>query len=206
MDNIHLPNEMLNEIVVQTDPKDLLNLTITSKTFRELCLEKIQPIESEIQLKRSIYDGDLLRIIHSRDFIINGPHLDTILIMASMFDYREIVEFAIEQGAIDLSSALSAACGRGYIEIVKLLIDKGADVSGGGAFIIACEHGHREIAQLMNENGATPSNGSLVAACCGGHLEVVKLLLESGKIENPDLGREVARYAGHQQILNLLSE
>ncbi|KAK1991098.1 putative histone-lysine N-methyltransferase, H3 lysine-9 specific, partial [Colletotrichum falcatum] len=46
----------------------------------------------------------------------------------------------------------------GYLEVVKLLVDKGADVT------------------VSNENGWTPLN----AASSNGYLEVVKLLVDKG--------------------------
>lgn len=56
------------------------------------------------------------------------------------------------------NTALMLACCGGHEDIVKLLIDSGADL------------------ELQNESGHTP----LMEAASGGHVEVAKILLENG--------------------------
>ncbi len=43
---------------------------------------------------------------------------------------------------------------------------------------IACKGGHIELVQLMIEKGATDWNWGLLGACRGGHMEIVKLMIE----------------------------
>jgi len=54
--------------------------------------------------------------------------------------------------------SLIIACSEGNLEIVKLLLDRGACI------------------EAKNNDGDTP----LIIACSGGHLEMVKLLLDRG--------------------------
>ncbi|KAL2394477.1 hypothetical protein ABEF95_000922 [Exophiala dermatitidis] len=61
-------------------------------------------------------------------------------------------------------SPLAAASERGEVNVVKLLLELGADVDGNGA-----------------EDGLTP----LTAACRWGHLDAVQCLLEYGAVVNP---------------------
>lgn len=92
-------------------------------------------------------------------------------------------------------TALQVACLTGSIDIVRLLVEKGADVNApGGEFGTAIQAAYRsvnwsravEIVHLLLENGADVSAQSgtlgspLLAASRHGHLEVVQLLLEKG--------------------------
>ena len=62
------------------------------------------------------------------------------------------------------------------MEIVKLMVAKGADDWNGG-LKGACFGGRVEIVRLMAAKGATNWNGGLFGACRGGHMEIVRLIL-----------------------------
>ncbi|KAF6810076.1 ankyrin repeat protein, partial [Colletotrichum plurivorum] len=79
----------------------------------------------------------------------------------------------------------------GHFEVVKVLLEKGADVSvadnhGFTPLFAASNGGHFEVVKVLLEKGADVSvadnNGwtPLNAASIGGHFEVVKVLLEEG--------------------------
>ena len=63
---------------------------------------------------------------------------------------------------------LKNAAGGGHIEIVKLLLDRGADPN-------------------LPEEGIAPRGHALHSAVCGGYIEIVKLLLEHGAYPNVDI-------------------
>ena len=83
------------------------------------------------------------------------------------------------------------ASDKGYLEIVKLLLEKGAQVdvkttdTGGTPLFLASFQGHTEIVKLLLEKGAqvdvkrTDTGGTpLYTASYNGHIKIVKLLLE----------------------------
>ncbi|KAH8592638.1 ankyrin repeat-containing domain protein, partial [Bisporella sp. PMI_857] len=93
---------------------------------------------------------------------------------------------------------LNSACDSGHLEIVQLLLEKGADLavankSGWTPLNSACDSGHLEIVQLLLEKGAdlAVANKSgwtpLHAACNSGHLEVVRLITSRMMLEQLDL-------------------
>lgn len=89
---------------------------------------------------------------------------------------------------------LSAACQAGNIDVVRKLLEHGADVNLQAAkiatpLVTACREGHIEVVSLLIEYGADlnlQDNESLIghtpltAACEGKHFSVVEKLLEAG--------------------------
>ena len=73
-------------------------------------------------------------------------------------------------------------------EVVELLIKHGARLEGSHALMFASSYGHLEVVKYLLEIGANPQTDpnptnpelALVAALRNGHEEIVKLLLEHG--------------------------
>lgn len=74
---------------------------------------------------------------------------------------------------------LLGACRGGHIDIIKLMIEKGANNWNWGLFG-ACRGGHIDIVKLMIEKGVNNWNLGLFGACCGGHIDIIKLMIEKG--------------------------
>jgi hypothetical protein len=75
--------------------------------------------------------------------------------------------------------ALYAACEGGHLNLVNLLIHKGANYWNAG-LKGACKGGHLELANLMIEKGANFLDWGLWYACKGGHLKLTKLMIHKG--------------------------
>lgn len=85
------------------------------------------------------------------------------------------------------STALCFACDRGHVEIVKLLLERGADPEVKDTFYSATpltwaqSNGHRELITLLLAAGASGADDLLFGAVAGGDLEMAKAVLQSGK-------------------------
>ena len=47
-------------------------------------------------------------------------------------------------------------------------------------YVVACYDGHVEIVEMMIQKGANDWNRGLHSACQGGHIEVVKMMIQKG--------------------------
>jgi ankyrin repeat protein len=120
----------------------------------------------------------------------------------------ETIQFLVEHGALlnvmdessilndeEAASALMHACVRGYVDIAKYIIDKGADLNlrndqGNDALIVSINHNHFELGEYLinkganvnakNKRGFTP----LMMATSKGSLKLTKMLVERGAIVN----------------------
>lgn len=88
-------------------------------------------------------------------------------------------------GLDETDNPLCVACGCGRIDVVKLLLQKGADINGGGycqPIHKACGYGSGELVDYLLKNGATLDNRCLSFAVNAhiGRLFMVKKLLGMG--------------------------
>jgi len=83
----------------------------------------------------------------------------------------------IKKGADDYNFGLYGACLGGHLDIINMMLQKGADVNYG--LYGACLGGHLDLVNMMLQKGADV-NWGLQGACLGGHLDLIKLMLEIG--------------------------
>jgi ankyrin repeat protein len=110
----------------------------------------------------------------------------------------KIVYYLLENSFnVDKTMALIAASEHGYIEIVRRLIEKGANLNiqneeGETALIIASGNGYTDIVRLLIEAGATldiQDKDGDTALMLASSTEIVRLLIEAGinlNIQNND--------------------
>jgi ankyrin repeat protein len=120
------------------------------------------------------------------------------------------------------NSALMVASGLGCIDVVRLLIEKGADVNakepgGDTPLYSASMAGRYQVVELLLDKGAEVNSNSrdgttaLMSACQTGHTEVVNLLLDKGadmNAQSSSLSRPLmmASAAGRLEVVRLLLE
>ncbi|KAL5603697.1 hypothetical protein FOVSG1_006447 [Fusarium oxysporum f. sp. vasinfectum] len=102
-----------------------------------------------------------------------------------------IAAFLLDQGAQVGVDDLVRFAGNGNIEVVKMLLEKGADATvvdkdGWMPLLLASRNGYSEMVKLLLEKGADATAADkdgwtpLHEASWNGHLEITKMLLEKG--------------------------
>lgn len=117
---------------------------------------------------------------------------------------------------------LIRACAEGNLDLIKSLIEQGADIEaknndGRTALMWACENGAIEVVSFLIRKGANineKDNQGLTALCAAaqnGHFPIVKLLVENGaniriKVNETVLAIAEAQKGGYEQIAQYLAE
>jgi ankyrin repeat domain-containing protein 17 len=179
----------------------------------------------EILLKHSATLVNQDQKIRLEDTNENGH---TPLMEAASAGYVQCACLLIELGGAGVNThsnefketALTLACYKGHVEMVKFLLEHGADQEHKTdemhtALMEACMDGHVEVAKILIEHNAQvnmPSDSfesPLTLAACGGHVELANLLIghKADLEERNDEGytplMEAAR-EGHEEMVALL--
>jgi outer membrane protein assembly factor BamB len=110
------------------------------------------------------------------------------------------------------ATALTFAADRGHVQIVKLLLDRGADVNAQDTFYemraidIASMNKHTDVVLLLLERGSKGAGSVLAGAVQQGNAALVKAALASGDItrQNVSSAAVIAKRTGKSDILQLL--
>jgi ankyrin repeat protein len=131
------------------------------------------------------------------------PWFGTVLSVAATDGLYEWTKFCLEAGADpnkdkvdDELSVLASAAGNGHLDVIRLLLDKGAVLDGSGAIVEAAKAGEKDAVALLLDMGAdineigikdatnksvtTKAGSALHKAVTAGHMAIVQLLLEKG--------------------------
>lgn len=133
-------------------------------------------------------------------------------------------------GTYNLSYGIRGACRGGHMDIIELMISKGAFIldleymacQGGHIDVInfliskrthgwnwnwglygACYGGHMDIVLFMISKGANGWNGGLYESCDGGHMDIALLMISKGA-DNWNEAFERACFKGHVDIVKLM--
>ena len=140
------------------------------------------------------------------------------LIEAAKNNDTNRINSILNKGKVDINAknkdgetALMLASSEGHLEMVKLLVENGADYTN--ALRLASREGHLEIVKLLIENGANinakdnDGETALMRASYNGHLEVVKYLIENGadvNIKDNYYGITALDFARDEEIKEVL--
>lgn len=192
-----LDYKILNEL----DDKDLINACQTNKAADKICTDQNFWL-NRIQIKFPYLSYDILDKNRKNkkwsDYYIelikiNPLNRNTYLVDGTLNDRSDYVLVALNKGADPNSSSgrrsvLTQASMKGYLNIVKILVENGAAVNLKDDYDVtaiykAAEQGHLDIIKYLIEHGAIlyPTIGGatpLMAAAHQRKFDVVKYLLD----------------------------
>ena len=155
---------------------------------------------------------ELARLLIDKGANVNGRKVP--LQGAIVFGHTEIVQLLLENGVdpnveVDHLIPIISASRDGYLDIVRLLLQYGADVAVDDNYAIgmASQNGHLEVVRLLLENGADPTvrdNYALIWASYYNYVDVVRLLLQHGA--DPTAAIQRASEKGYLDIVQVLLE
>jgi len=111
-------------------------------------------------------------------------------------------------------TALTYAAEKGYTDIAKLLIDRGADVDVQDTFFStrainwAARNNHTDVVKLLLTHGATLPQALLKVAISRDQMDLARVIIESGKVEPVWLQRamESAQLLGNDKLIRMLKD
>ncbi|MES2199671.1 MAG: ankyrin repeat domain-containing protein, partial [Chlamydiota bacterium] len=111
----------------------------------------------------------------------------------SLIEARALVDKELPDG----TTALMFAADKGFVSVVKILIDNGADINKerldkATALALAIEHGHTDVVKALIDAGVVVDKESptgttaLMLAAIKGHIALVKVLIDHGADVNKE--------------------
>lgn len=107
----------------------------------------------------------------------NNP-INIALVTAAEYGHSDIVKLLIEYGANNYNGALYQAAAKGYVDIITDLINAGAN-DFNIALLKAAAGGHLDVAELMIKHGADNIEMAISRALEANNTDIVKLLMKS---------------------------
>lgn len=112
------------------------------------------------------------------------------------------------------ATALSYACDKGHVEVVKLLIERGADLNVRDTFYgevpigWALSRDHAEIVKLLLDKGASGIERALTSGVQDGNVDIVKIALAKGGLKQETLNSALRRASAgtNKEIVELLKK
>lgn len=111
---------------------------------------------------------------------------NTAMWAAAMGGHIEIVRIMLKKGADKIGVTMHHAAAKGHTDIVKLMLEHGASKYKEDMRLSlreAASGGYTATVSLLLDNGATNLNQALDEAATKGHYDTVKLLLDRGATE-----------------------
>jgi len=213
-------------IGINLDLKDLLNFCKTSKHINNILCKR-----------DNIWLYNINKYFPTLDIMVMNPYRgdrswkqyyiedlyptlkdnpNEVLRISTVTGRLDLVTVALYLGSpidrmYDQHYALGSASYYGHLEVVKLLIDYGANIKidNNRAVRYASMMGHYDVVKLLIENDAdiyAKDNAAVKYASQNGHYETVKLLIDSGADIHAENNYAV-RYAsenGHYETVKLL--
>ncbi|XP_068111834.1 fibronectin type 3 and ankyrin repeat domains protein 1 [Hyperolius riggenbachi] len=212
IDNVYRQRDSTNRwfkfSIEEEDARTHVYGTIYSGYSRKHLVEGLESITNyRFRLKVTAFDGEyayspVVSVSTTRE-PMNGEHLHRAV---NMNDEEAVINI-LQSGHVkaDIPDKLSftplmVAAQKGYLRLVKLLVEHGADVhqengSGKNSMMLACFSGHLDVVAYLREQGASWESRdrsgctAMHWAADGGHVEVIRWMIDDGcEVDSKDTG------------------
>lgn len=191
------------------------------ETYGRLCMFLLCNLLVRSDYKPILYFmKEVLNMVHLEQLIQKIQKMtqeDKNRLLKNVDGDETLTSIAVLMGADINSDILQSAIQSGQVELVRVLVEAGADISAFSysAVQMAAKCGYTSIIKLFIEadssNSAVIKNIALSLAAEGGHIDTVKFLIEEGAdvnatIKNIATPLSKAAQQGHTEIVKLLIE
>ena len=207
-------DELLKQISLNTRSEiELVNQNGLNQNKNEL---------KKVKFKRSKLDLKCVRKLINIEFSLGRRLSDSQLVKyKSILGFSDFISTKLKEADKKIGEALLQAVHKGNLEVVKILVDNGADVNSSvskntRALILAAERDKFEIVKYLVENGADVNlrdygNTTALMMASFENLEIVRYLIEKGadvnaKNNNKYTALSQATLTGHIDIVKCLVE
>ena len=215
-----LYTDAIYQIALRVSIKDLASLCLADKRLSQICQNE------KFWTARTIQDFGIVDKREDMSWkelyqVLSDPNPNKLLLKAAKEGNLRLVEIAYNIGAnlnvLDKSekfTALSLAIIYGHLDVVKYLVEQGANIALYGKntdLDLAAAYGHLAIVKYLVDYGInSPARlgQALLIAAKNGHLNIVKYLVENGANINIYGGGplQMAGENGHLEIVKYLVE
>jgi ankyrin repeat protein len=206
-------NTLSKDVVVKISNElsinDALSLSQTSKdVHRYLCENRyfwIKRLQKDHNIKYILLGNNINPVIYYKFFHKHRyKNNKSQFIEAVKISNIDIVRYLISNQSPDiLNWALMCACEDGNNDMVKIVVQNGADPEEG--FIESIRGYHLDIIEYLIGEGAQNWNQGLLEAAECGYLDLVNVMIRKGAT-NFNGGLHAASYNGHIEIAELMLE
>ena len=182
-------------------------------------LKKLKPEQSKTALETKTKDGS--HFVTPLIIAAHNGNLNSVRILLRYgADIAARGTLTIDAEVIEGCAPLWAAAASGRLDVVKLLIERNADVdsrtlTGSTPLRVAAHEGHLDVVRCLVESGADVNarndceSTPLMAACYFGHLSVVTYLIDKGAfmdLQYKDAGNTALHDAVKRGYLEMVSQ
>ena len=182
-------------------------------------LKKLKPEQSKTALETKTKDGS--HFVTPLIIAAHNGNLNSVRILLRYgADIAARGTLTIDDEVIEGCAPLWAAAASGRLDVVKLLIERNADVdsrtlTGSTPLRVAAHEGHLDIVRCLVESGADVNarndyeSTPLMAACYYGHVSVVTYLIDKGAfmdLQYQDSGNTALHDAVKRGYLEMVSQ
>jgi ankyrin repeat protein len=174
-------NEYFWECKAKKDYPLLVEYKKIKKKWKDLYLEIIywnSKIKKEFDIPYIPTKG-----YNPKSFYLTNSNEDIDIILnksmanAAKGGHMDIVKLMIEKGALGFDEAMVGAAEKGQYDMVKFMLEKGA-TRFGSAMYFSGTYGHLDIMKLMIEKGASNFFSTMITASSNGQINIVKFIIE----------------------------
>ncbi len=204
-------DEVIKQILINSDERDIQNLCSTNKRFAHLC--------QDVKFMESVYRQKVENTISSEILAFKASNMSWREFYTRIYELKnnpaEIGVYCVRGDLLEIQILMNMnppilptqgdannVAKRGHLDVLKYLVSQNISPTQSGVEWIAA-YGHMEVIKYLISLGLRPTSFGASWTAAKGHLDVLKYLV-SQDIRPTSGGAELAAENGHLDVLTYL--